>query len=154
MPRTGISPILIGVAGEYFVAAELSNLGYIASITLRNTKGIDIIATNEAGTKTVNIQVKTKRPGKRKWILSEKAETVEDKNIFYVFVALKDERTRADYFICPSSHVARFLKQDHANWLATPGKRGQKHNDSKVRNWFDEKNKYLERWDLLGLGEN
>ena len=37
-----VSSILIGVAGEYFVAAELSRRGYVASITLRNTKGIDI----------------------------------------------------------------------------------------------------------------
>jgi hypothetical protein len=49
MAEQKVSPILIGVAGEYFVAAELSNLGYIASVTLRNTKGIDIIATNTPG---------------------------------------------------------------------------------------------------------
>jgi len=46
MGKERVSPILVGVAGEYFVAAELSSLGYIASITLRNTKGIDILATN------------------------------------------------------------------------------------------------------------
>jgi len=33
---------LTGVAGEYFVAAELSRRGFIASITMRNTRGIDI----------------------------------------------------------------------------------------------------------------
>ena len=54
-----ISSILTGVAGEYFVAAELSLRGYVASITLRNTKGIDIVVSNEEGNKTVNIQVKT-----------------------------------------------------------------------------------------------
>ena len=53
-----VSSILTGVAGEYFAAAELSRRGYVASITLRNTKGIDIIATNEEGSKTINIQVK------------------------------------------------------------------------------------------------
>jgi len=31
-----LSNILGGVSGEYFVAAELSRRGYIASITLRN----------------------------------------------------------------------------------------------------------------------
>ena len=36
-----VSSILVGVSGEYFVAAELSRLGYIVSITLRKTKGID-----------------------------------------------------------------------------------------------------------------
>ena len=40
-----LDPVLAGVSGEYFVAAELSKRGYIASITLRNTKGIDVAAT-------------------------------------------------------------------------------------------------------------
>jgi hypothetical protein len=30
---------LTGVAGEYFVAAELSRRGFIASITMRNSQG-------------------------------------------------------------------------------------------------------------------
>jgi hypothetical protein len=42
-----IPPVLTGVAGEYFVAAELSRRGYIASISLRNTRGIDILVTNQ-----------------------------------------------------------------------------------------------------------
>jgi len=50
--------ILSGIAGEYFVAGELSRRGYIASITLRNTASIDILASN--GERTVNIQVKTR----------------------------------------------------------------------------------------------
>ena len=75
-----VSTILVGVSGEYFVAAELSRRGYIASITLRNTKGIDIVASSENGDKTVNIQVKTKSKGKW-WLLSKKAETIKDKNI-------------------------------------------------------------------------
>ena len=146
-----VSSTLVGVAGEYFVAAELSRLGYIASITLRNTKGIDIIATNEEGTKTVNIQVKTKRPGLKEWMMSEKNESTKDKNIYYVFVSLNEGMTRPDYHISSSSDVARFIKRNHKRWLETPGKSGQKHNENKMRKWFDEKNKYKERWDLLGL---
>ena len=42
-----ITPILAGVSGEYFVAAELSRRGYICSITLKNTKGIDVLVCNE-----------------------------------------------------------------------------------------------------------
>ena len=145
-----VSSILVGVAGEYFVAAELSKLGYIASITLRNTRGIDIIATNEEGSNTVNIQVKTKSH-KNKWVMSEKNELVKDKNIFYVFVSLNDGFSRPDYHISPSSDVAKFIKNDHQKWLDTPGKSGQKHNDTKMRQWYDDKNKYLEKWDLLGL---
>jgi hypothetical protein len=32
--RSGLESTLVGVAGEYFVAAELSIRGYLASITL------------------------------------------------------------------------------------------------------------------------
>jgi len=33
-----LSTIQTGVSGEYFVAAELSRHGYVASLTLRNTR--------------------------------------------------------------------------------------------------------------------
>ena len=51
--------IQVGVAGEYLVAAELSRRGYVATLTLRNTWGIDILASNLDATKAVGIQVKT-----------------------------------------------------------------------------------------------
>ena len=51
--------ILRGVAGEYLVAGELSKRNFIASITLRNTKGMDILASNSDASKSVGIQVKT-----------------------------------------------------------------------------------------------
>ena len=51
--------ILRGVAGEYLVAGELSKKGHIASITLRNTKGVDIMASNNDASNTAGIQVKT-----------------------------------------------------------------------------------------------
>jgi len=63
--RSNISKILTGVAGEYFVAAELSKRGYIASITLRNTKGVDILCSNSETSKAIGIQVKT-NSGSRK----------------------------------------------------------------------------------------
>ncbi len=39
--KNKLASTLVGVAGEYLVAGELSLRGYIASITLRNSKGID-----------------------------------------------------------------------------------------------------------------
>src|SRR5438445_1186154 len=86
--------VLCGVAGEYFVAAELSRLGYIASITLRNTRGVDILASNRDATKSVAIQVKTNQRGAPEWILTEKIERGEEtradvpENLFFVFVNL------------------------------------------------------------------
>ena len=54
-----LEPTLVGVAGEYFVAAELSLRGCLASVTLRNSRGIDIIASSADASKSVSIQVKT-----------------------------------------------------------------------------------------------
>mgnify|MGYP003393054714 CR=1 FL=1 len=47
--------VLTGVTGEYFVAAELSRRGYLASITLRNTKGVDILCSNADVSRSVGI---------------------------------------------------------------------------------------------------
>jgi hypothetical protein len=67
--KSKLESTLVGVAGEYLVAGELSLRGYIASITLRNSRGIDIIASNPEATKSVSIQVKTNSKGESKWIL-------------------------------------------------------------------------------------
>lgn len=63
--RSRLSTGLSGVAGEYLVAAELSRRGYIASITLRNTRGIDILVSNADATRSVGIQVKTNQSSSR-----------------------------------------------------------------------------------------
>jgi Holliday junction resolvase-like predicted endonuclease len=62
---------ITGVAGEYFVAAELSRRGWIATMTIKNTPNIDVIATTIDGKRSINIQVKTRSIGNRQgWILS------------------------------------------------------------------------------------
>lgn len=148
---TSLSAILCGVAGEYFVAAELTRRGYIASITLRNTKGIDILASNETASRQVGLQVKSSQRNSRAWMLSQKAEDYFADNLFYAFVNLKTEQERPDFFIVPSKIVAKSVKDSHAHWLKEPGKHGQPHKDSNVRKFQDHEGKYLESWYLLGL---
>src|SRR2546425_6189748 len=53
-----IPPTLAGVAAEYAVAAELSRRSYIASLTLKNTRGVDLLASNADASRSVGIQVK------------------------------------------------------------------------------------------------
>ncbi len=146
-----LSGILCGVSGEYFVAAELSRLGFIASITLRNTKGVDILATNESASKSVAIQVKTNQGTGKAWMLNKKAEEYYGDNLFYVFVNLKDKASHPDFFIVPSKVVADQIREGHAKWLQTPGKKGQPHNDSTIRKFSDEHDNYLGKWEILGL---
>jgi hypothetical protein len=50
------------------------------------------------------------------------------------------------------SVVADRTKKGHRTWLETPGKKGQKHRDTPMRNFLDPEDEFLERWDLLGLG--
>lgn len=146
-----ISNILCGVAGEYFVAAELSRMGYIASITLRNTKGLDILVSNENASRQVGIQVKTNQDTKRAWMLNKKAENYFADNLFYVFVNLKEKEERPDFYIVPSQIVAEQIKKTHRDWLDTPGRQGQPHKDTSIRTFRDEAGEYLERWELFGL---
>jgi hypothetical protein len=146
-----IPPLLAGVAGEYFVAAELSRRGYIASVSLRNTRGVDILATNAEASRTVTIQCKTNQHGKNAWVLNEKCERFHSPTHFYVFVALGSLDRRPAFHIVPSEAVARFVTEDHRTWLSTTGRNGQRHADSAVRRFIDPSDEYLERWDLLRL---
>jgi hypothetical protein len=147
-----IPPVLTGVAGEYFVAAELSRRGYIASISLRNTRGIDILATNQDGSRSITIQCKTNQKADRKWLLNEKSEEFVSKDHFYVFVALGQPTDRPRFHIVPSKVVAERTKKGHRKWLDTPGRKGQKHRDTPMRNFLDPEDEFLERWGLLSLG--
>src|SRR5258708_23389824 len=114
MPK--LSPVLCGVAGEYFVAAELSRLGYIATITLRNTKGVDILASNGVASRQVGIQVKSNQGYLRDWILNPNAELHFADNLFYAFVNLKmPHQERPDFFIVPSKDVADHVRIGHAS---------------------------------------
>ena len=147
--RRKISNALSGIAGEYLVAAELSRRGYIASVTLRNTQGIDILASDVQATKSVGIQVKTNQKGHKRWLMNQKAERLHGANLFYVFVALREDRS--SFHVVHSKDVAKHINKSHRTWLKTPGKRGQAHHDSNLRLFEDKKDIFLNRWDLLGL---
>jgi hypothetical protein len=151
MPSDKIPSILAGVTGEYYVAAELSRRGYIASISLRNTRGMDILATNQDGTRSVTIQVKTTQKEGTSWILNHKSESFVSKKHYYVFVRLGHQLARAEFHIVPSRVVAKYVTKSHRNWLLRPGKGGKKHNDSQIRQFRDRDRKYLEKWSLLRL---
>ncbi len=142
---------LTGIAGEYLVAGELSRRGIVASITLRNTRGIDIVATNKDASKSIGIQVKASSGSQRSWILNKKGEDFYSETLFYVFVNLKGNDERPDFFIVPSKMVADHIKHKHAEWLSRPSRKGTPHQDSTMRKFTDSESKYLERWDILNL---
>ena len=143
-----------GVAGEYLVAGELSKRSYIASLTLKNTRGIDILATNSKASKSVGIQVKTtiypriKYPS---WILRDKADNYHSDNLFYVFVLIKGDKERPDFYIVPSKDVANHTTKEYKEWENKDPNRKNTKFDYGIRHFHDKERKYLEKWDLLGL---
>jgi hypothetical protein len=142
---------LSGAAGQYFVAAELSRRGIIATVTLRNARGIDILASNESATRSVSIQVKTNQYSERKWLLDKKAEKLATKNLYYVFVNLNGFEGAPTYHIVESQAVAVRIEHSHRNWLAGAKKDGSARKDSSMRTFLDDDGHYLGAWERLGF---
>jgi hypothetical protein len=149
--RARLNSILSGIAGEYFVCAELSRRGYVASLTLRNTRGIDILVSNADATRSVGIQVKAKQGRGAEWMVNQKieAEGVAE-NLFFVFITLNGLDS-PEYYVVPKDSVARYTRENHQQWLSTTGRKGQKHVDTPMRKFRDPKGEYRDRWDLLEL---
>jgi hypothetical protein len=146
-----LSSIQAGIAGEYLVAAELTRRGYVASLTLRNTRGIDVLASNADATRSVGIQVKTTTRKRPHWILNKKAELTDTaENLFYVFVRLPVTGEPV-FHVVPRNDVAAYVTADHQRWKVTPGRSGQPHRDNDIRIFSDPDGRYLARWELLGL---
>ena len=79
------------------------------------------------------------------------AETEVSDDLFYVFVNLHGLSGNPEYHIVPSAVVADRCRKTHADYLATPGQKGQKHKDSDMRKFSDRSGQYLGRWDKLNL---
>lgn len=139
--------INIGVSGEYFVAAELARRGFSATLTMKNTKFYDVLVIDNNG-KQYALQVKTLKGSNKKWPLNVKNENIKDNNVFYVFVCLNGLEN-PDYYIVPSKVVAKQIHRNHIEWLKAKGKNGQVHNDSKLRNFTINDEKYHNAWNLI-----
>jgi hypothetical protein len=119
------------LAGEYFVAAELSKRGYVIGITIGNAKAIDLFA--EKGVKTVHVQVKA--------LASKKSvgwPMMIDRvipNVMYVLVCLNAYGTAPAFFILTSKETKAKVKQYRTRGIIEY---------SKVNH-----PEYLERWDKI-----
>ncbi|OGI82787.1 hypothetical protein A3E95_02200 [Candidatus Nomurabacteria bacterium RIFCSPHIGHO2_12_FULL_44_22b] len=118
--------IFAGITGEYFVAGELSRRGYIATVSLRNTAHVDILASN--GKKAVNIQVKTKRKKVSDgWAMGNKPLEVkkEWQDVFYVFVDLPIElEEKIGYYVIPKNDLNETVENNFQEHKKTPRRNG------------------------------
>ncbi len=96
-----------GLAGEFFVAAELLRHGLQASLTMGNAKAIDLFAHNEVTGKTFAVQVKSVR--NRNYFPISHRSVVEDH--IYVFVIVHAPGKSLEYFIVPGVELLRRPEQ-------------------------------------------
>jgi len=143
-----LTPELCGIAGEYFVAAELSRRGYIAAVTLRNTRGADVLVSHPARWKTATVQVKTQQRGKTEWMLNKSDETPKGEDHFYVFVALNGRDGVPEYHVVPGNYVAQWCADNHQRWLSGTKKDGSQRKDSSIR-VFRPGEDFRNNWDAI-----
>src|SRR3989339_1710562 len=99
---------ITGMTSVYYAAAELSERGFIVTVTARNAPHADIIASTIDMKKTFSIQVKGNKAGGTQsfWLLNKDSKNLSSQDFFYVFVNLKKD-IKPDFYIVPSGEVAR-----------------------------------------------
>ena len=155
MPHT-FDTQLTGAAGEHLVLSRLLQRGLLAALAPRGTRKADVLVNFLDDGVPCLIQVKSRQFGSDGgWHMSEKLEQVFADDLIYCFVDFEPESPCV--YVIPSVVVAQVISDDHRLWLATPGRNGQRHNDTSMRrvkrvslslgdNWLEQ---YRERWDLI-----
>ncbi len=141
---------LTGAAGEYYVAAELSRRGWLATVTIKNAPGTDVLAQHVETRHVIAVQTKTASQGSHFQLQEKDERLTEAKNEWYAFVALRGELERPTFLLVPRNVVAGIIYGSHRSWLSLPGRAGHVRQDSTMRNVeHPEIAGYAERWDLL-----
>ncbi|MBZ5649078.1 MAG: hypothetical protein LAO18_01195 [Acidobacteriia bacterium] len=144
--RKTLPPGTIGMAGVFWVASELARRNWIAFPTVRNQKGVDIIATteNRRDTKFIEIQVKTSQKKAAYWLVAKLKEDIPVReSLFYVFVRPqpqpKSPYAPFEAFVVPSARVRSDARHsEHGTFRL---------------GWYlkdnDNANTWKDRWDIL-----
>lgn len=128
-----LNKALSGIAGEYFVAAELSRHGMVAAVTLRNTRGIDIVVSRLGVSTSATVQVKTVQNGPAKWLLNQSDEKSKGPNHYYVFVVLHGRNGQPEYRVVEGEYVAKYCRDNHRKWLSGKKRDGGVRKDLSMR---------------------
>jgi hypothetical protein len=142
-----------GAAGEFYVAAQLSQRGWAASILLGNAPRTDILAQHaETGT-TIGVQSKAANGG-GDFQVGVKGEipSKPGQSEWFIFVGLGSPDTRPKFFIVPRNVIAAFAWCSHQAWIKGTSRDGKPHKDNSMRNISQsDLADYEERWDDLLL---
>jgi hypothetical protein len=137
----------ISLAGEFAVLSQLALRGYDANMTLGRTKSVDILVSHPETGKMFKLEVKTKYRDSSKelhrsaifgkvkgeWMMNQKQEGWIDPSLFYCFVIINPRTTSFQFYIVPSSVVAKYVREQHAHWLKETKRLGKAGNTSRIR---------------------
>ena len=134
-----ISNNLVSCCGEYYVCAELCGRGFLALITPKNNPLFDIVVTNQEGTKSVSIQVKTRSVENRQgWKLGKDIESKQNNpDLFVVLVDLKPEGV-PEFYIYEYNNLSERVTELYSEYLSTPKRDGGQRKEVGFR-WLDIK---------------
>ena len=136
--------------GEYYVAAELSRRGWLATVTIKNAPGTDALAQDLDSGRVIALQSKTASPGSAFRLNAKDERTTAMDNEWYALVALGAVDERPDFFLVPRNVVATIIYVGHRKWLAEPGRGGRERRDSSMRTIIQPQvSSYREAWDSL-----
>ena len=123
----------VGNAGEYYIAARLSALNFVVTITLGRAEKYDILALGPNG-KLIKISVKTtQRTNAKDFPLSIKDELGAADDFYYAFTKLNGFEKEPDFWIIPSKVVCPIIRASEEIWLKTPGRSNNPHKGSTMR---------------------
>ena len=120
-----------------------------------NMPKIDVIACNQDQSRTVHIQVKTKRGG-RNWhssiVGSKPMEPQPDETNYWVFVDLGELNAPPRYWIVPDWWIRDDIHKAHKAYLDRHGGKRPGNEDS-THHSIDESRleEWKNRWDILGI---
>ena len=165
------------LAGEFAVLSQLNLREFDASLTLGNTKGIDILVSDPKSGRQKRIEVKTKIGGTKsgilrrrhfgeflcEWQMGEKHEEIIDPNLLYCFVHFSSNADSSPrFYVVPSEVVATYVKKQHAHWGKQLNLKGEQYSETPMRMFrigledheytihpTPLSTEYLGRWDLI-----
>jgi len=115
------------LSGEFAVLSQLLIRGFDASLTLGNTKGVDILVLDPIRNRMFKVEVKTTlfKASKERfvgegnfisWVMAAKHANQPDPNLFYCMVGINDDFSFR-YFIVPSEVISDYVGREHKEYL-------------------------------------
>lgn len=158
IPSRGASNQRVARAGEHFVAAELNKRGAYAVTFAGNMPKIDLLACNSDQSRTIQIQVKTKRGG-RSWHSSivdcmamEAPSNPLNVIKFWIFVDLGEQNVVPRYWIVPDWWIRNDIYKTHQEYLNRHGGKRVRNPDSKHHSIEEKRlDEWQSKWEILEI---